>query len=161
MCMKKIIVLLFVLSGYVSTAQKIKLIDSYLKLDDMTTRYVAVLSDNSIWWFMPDQPWKESTTDGLPKNAVIKLLSAYSKMDGSSRYICVLEDNTIWWFIPGESWKKSSVDGLPAGYDILSFEAYDKADGSRYMALLKDNSIWWFSVEKGWNKSSTTGLPEK
>lgn len=141
-------------------AQEIKHFEAYLKLSDMGTRYVAVLEDNTIWWFSPENGWAESSSAGLPQGYNIKHFKAYSKEDGSSRYVAVLSDNTIWWFSPNNNWSKSSTTGLPANYKIKEFEAYTKADGTRYVAVLEDNSVYWFSPNNGWTKSSMEGLKQ-
>jgi hypothetical protein len=159
--MKKIIYLfLFVLLSTNLHAQNIKLFESYLRLNDMATRYVVVLKNNSIWWFAPGQAWKKSSAEGLPAGYNVKLISAYSKSDGDSRYVVVLENNSIWWFAPGQAWKKSSNEGLPSQHKIKEFNAYSKLDGTRYVALLEDNSIWWFAPGQPWKKSTTEGLPQ-
>lgn len=158
--MKKLLsALFFVLLSNVILAQEIKHFESYLKLDDLSTRYVAVLDDNSIWWFAPGQPWKKSSVDGLPSGFDIAHISAYAKEDGSSRYVIALKDNSIWWFAPGQPWKKSSTKGLPSS-KIKRLEAYAKTDGTRYVVVLEDNSIWWFAPGQSWKKSSMDGLPK-
>ena len=48
----------------------IKLLTTYAKADG-GTRYLAVLSDNSIWWYMPNSPWQTSTSEGLPDGVAI------------------------------------------------------------------------------------------
>ncbi len=157
--MKKLIfILLFALTSWSATAQSVKLFDSYLRAGDLETRYVVVLSDNSIWWFAPGYDWKKSSKAGLPDKS-IKLISCYSHTDASTRYVVVLDDNSIWWFAPGSEWKKSSTSGLPSGYSIAHFKAYTKTDGTRYTAVLNDGSIWWFTPSSSWKKSSMTGLP--
>ena len=159
--MKRVLSLLvFLLLSKVFFAQEIKHFESYLKLNDLSSRYVVVLEDNTIWWFAPGQPWKESSVAGLPNGYNIKHIAAYSKEDGSSRYVVVLDDNSIWWFAPGNNWEKSSVEGLPASYKIKSLQAYAKTDGTRYVVVLEDNSIWWFAPGQPWKKSSLAGLPK-
>ena len=65
--MRKVIYLLFfALLSTSLNAQKIKLFESYLKLTDLSSRYVVVLEDNTIWWFAPGQPWAKSSMKGLP-----------------------------------------------------------------------------------------------
>jgi hypothetical protein len=157
--MKKLILIVCILSsGLQLTAQDIKLLDAYLRGNDQATRYVAVMNDNTIWWFAPGQAWQKSSTEGLPSAYEVKFLSCYSHKDGSTRYTIVLSDNSIWWFAPGQTWEKSSVDGLPSGYSIKDFNAYSKAEGTRYVALLGDNTIWWFAPGQTWQKSSIEGL---
>ncbi len=121
------LILCLLLAGIVNiNAQKIKLFSSYEKNVDNGTRYVVVLSDNSIWWFMPGSAWTKSSTDGLPAGN-IKHFSAYEKNESNgTRYVAVMDDNSIWWFIPNSTWKKSATDGLPAGYNIIQFQAYEK-----------------------------------
>lgn len=61
--MRKFVLLaLFFLTSFQLAAQEIKLLDSYLRGNDLSTRYVAVLEDNSIWWFAPGQEWQKSST---------------------------------------------------------------------------------------------------
>lgn len=142
-------------------AQKIKHFDTFLKLEDMTTRYVVVLEDNSIWWYVPDKPWKKSSITGLPENYDIKNFAAFSKIDGSTRYVAVLNDNSIWWFSAETgNWKKSSTEGLPSGYSIKHFKAFTKEEGTRYVVVLEDNSIYWYAPDQNWKKSSLDGLPK-
>jgi hypothetical protein len=157
---KTVLVILSLILSSVVFSQKIKLFESYLRLNDLSTRYVVVLEDNSIWWFAPEQPWEKSSVKGLPNEYKIKQISCYSKEDGESRYVVVLEDNSIWWLAPGQPWEKSSVEGLPNQYKIKQLEAYSKTDGTRYVVVLEDNSIWWLAPGQPWKKSSTDGLPE-
>ena len=110
---KTVLVILSMILSTGAFSQKIKLFESYLRLNDLSTRYVAVLEDNSIWWFAPGQPWEKSSVEGLPDQYTIKHISCYSKEDGKSRYVVVLEDNSIWWLAPGQPWKRSSTEGLP------------------------------------------------
>lgn len=157
--MRKVLFLaLFVCVSLRITAQDIKHFQAYLKLDDMSTRYVAVLADNTIWWFSANNNWSKSSSDGLPSGYSIKHFAAYSKEDGSSRYVAVLADNSIWWYAPGNPWQQSSLQGLPTGSIIKHFSAYSKSDGTRYVAVLNDNSVWWFSPDNNWTKSSLEGL---
>lgn len=159
--MKKIllaIILAFVFIGL--NAQSFKHFEAYLKLSDLGTRYAAVMEDNTIWWFSPNNGWAKSSSVGLPDGYEIEHFAAYSKEDGSSRYVAVLSDNSIWWFSPNNNWSKSSTEGLPANYKIKDFEAYSKADGTRYVAVLEDNTVYWFSPNNGWTKSSMQGLSE-
>lgn len=158
--MKKLLIIaLFTLTSLSASAQTIKLFDSYLRAGDAETRYVVVLTDNTIWWFAPGFEWEKSSKAGLPDKS-IKLISCYSHKDGSTRYVVVLSDDSIWWYAPGSDWTKSSSSGLPSGHEIIHFEAYSKADGTRYTAVLKDGSVWWFAPGNPWAKSSMSGLPE-
>ena len=157
--MKKLLfIVLIALTSWSVKAQDIKLFDSYLRAGDLETRYVVVLTDNTIWWFAPGYDWEKSSKAGLPDKS-IKLISCYSHTDATTRYVVVLSDNSIWWYAPGTDWKKSSSKGLPAGFDIVHFKAYSKSDGTRYTAVLKDGSIWWFAPGNLWKKSSIAGLP--
>ncbi len=159
--MKKIILFYWLIFGSLQVnAQEIKLLDSYLRGNDLASRYVVVMEDNSIWWFAPGQAWQESSVEGLPSGYDIKFLACYSHKDGSTRYTVVLADNSIWWFAPEQMWEKSTVDGLPSGYSIKDFNAYSKSEGTRYVALLGDNSIWWFAPGQAWQQSSGKGLPK-
>jgi len=160
--MKKLIpVFLLLIVCFSIQAQKIKHFESYLKLEDMTTRYVVVLEDNTIWWFVPDSPWKQSSTKGLPANYNIKHFAAFSKPDGTTRYEAVLGDNSIWWFAAETGdWGKVTTQGLPAGYNIKHFRAFTKEDGTRLVAVLSDNTIYWCAPEDPWKKSSLEGLPK-
>ena len=158
--MKTILTLLFALFTIGLNAQDIKHMEAYLRGNDLATRYVVVLEDNTIWWFAPGQDWEKSSTSGLPSGYDVKHIAAYSYDDGSTRYAVVLSDNTIWWFAPGQDWKESSVDGLPSGYKVKSFEAYAKENSSRYVVVLDDDSIWWFAPGQPWKKSHMGGLPK-
>jgi hypothetical protein len=159
--MKKIVLLLFlVLFCLTLQAQKIKLFDSYLKLSDLTSRYIVVLEDNSIWWYIPGDTWKNADTKGLPENYDIKYFSAYSKTDGQTNYVVVLSDNSIWWFTRDKPWKKSSTQGLPAGYVVKGLNAYAKDDGTRFTVVLSDNSIWWCAPPEDWQVTTLEGLPK-
>lgn len=160
MMKKSFLVLLVLLLHTAVFSQDIKLFESYLRLNDLSSRYVVVLEDNSIWWFAPEEPWKKSSVDGLPENYSIKHISCYSKEDGESRYVVALEDNSIWWFAPGQPWKRSSVEGLPEQFKINKLKAYSKVSGTRYVVVLEDNSIWWFAPGQPWKKSSVDGLPK-
>ena len=92
---------------------KIKILSSYARLEDNDSRYVAVLQDNSIWWFAPGYPWQPSTTEGLPEGYNIDHLVAYSRSNkDGTRYVAVLHDGSIWWFAPGYPWQQSSVEGM-------------------------------------------------
>lgn len=159
--MKKVLLLcLFLTISLCLNAQKIKHFESFLKLTDLSTRYVVVLEDNSIWWYAPGYAWEKSDTKGLPSNYQINHFEAYSKVDGSTRCVAVLEDNSIWWYAPGFAWEKSSTTGLPSGYKIKHFNAFTKSDGTRYTVVLEDNSIWWYAPNQPWEKSSMEGLPK-
>ena len=145
---------------YLLQAQKIKHFDSFLKLSDLSTRYVVVLEDNSIWWYTPGQAWLKSNTEGLPAKYDIKHFAAFSKPDGDTRYVAVLSDNSIWWYAPDQLWTKSSTIGLPAGYSIKHFNAFTKEEDTRYVAVLSDNSIWWYAPDQPWEKTLLEGLPK-
>ena len=158
--MKRLLLMMIILFNLNVSAQKIKHFDSFIKLSDMSTRYVAVLEDNTIWWYSPDQNWKKSNIDGLPDGFNIKHFSAYSKPDGTSRYVTVLSDNSIWWYAPETlKWTKSSVEGLPSGYSVKFFKAFLKEEGTRYVVVLEDNSIFWYAPDQIWKKSTMDGLP--
>jgi hypothetical protein len=135
----------------------VKLLTTYAKADG-GTRYVAVLSDNSIWWYMPNHPWQPSPSIGLPADAVITHIAAYLKK-GDTRYVVVLEDETIWWYMPNHKWQASPIEGLPDGYKIKQFSVYLKNGDTRYVVLLEDNSIWWYMPNYPWQNSSIDGLP--
>ncbi len=115
--MKNLISVLLISLSFISlkvNAQKIKILSSYEKNEQNGTRYVALLSDNSIYWFMPGNAWKKSTTDGLPTGYNIIQFTAYEKNEANgTRYVAVLSDGSIYWFMPNNGWKKSSTEGLP------------------------------------------------
>lgn len=136
----------------------IKLLTTYAKADG-GTRYLAVLSDNSIWWYMPNSPWQTSTSEGLPEGVAITHIAAYVKKGGQTRYVVVLEDESIWWYMPNSPWHKSPVDGLPVGYKIRHFSVYVKNGDTRYVVVLEDESIWWYMPSHPWQNSTTEGLP--
>lgn len=60
-------------------AGNIKHFSAYEKNESNGTRYVAVMDDNSIWWFIPNSTWKKSATDGLPAGYNIIQFQAYEK----------------------------------------------------------------------------------
>ncbi len=138
--------------------QAIRLLTSYAKSDG-STRYVAVLEDNTMWWYMPGHPWQPSSMVGLPANKQIVQISAYLRK-GDTRYVVVLDDQTIWWFMPNHQWQRSPLDGLPADYTIRQFNVYLKNGDTRYVALLGDNSIWWYAPGHTWQNSTLDGMPE-
>jgi hypothetical protein len=136
----------------------IKLLTTYAKADG-GTRYLAVLSDNSIWWYMPNSPWQTSTSEGLPKGVAITHIAAYVKKGGETRYVVVLEDESIWWYMPNSPWHQSPADGLPEGYKIRHFSVYVKNGDTRYVVVLEDESIYWYMPNHPWQNSTTEGLP--
>ena len=144
------------ISDLSSTPKHIKILQAYTKNGD--TRYVVVLSDNSIWWYMPNHAWQSSSLEGLPAHLDIVQLAAYTKADHSTRYVVVLSDNSIWWYMPDHAWQPSSVEGLPPNYVIKQFDVYLKNGDTRYVVVLSDNSIWWYMPNRVWEQSSMEGL---
>jgi len=141
----------------------IKKFCAYEKNSINGSRYVALLSDNSIWWFAPSQPWLLSSMDGFPKNKEIELMSCMETKNRLSRYFVVLSDNTIWWFIPDYPWNPNSMKGLPNKKIkmVCAFEKGYKNEGTRCVVVLSDNSIWWNAPDypQDWIESSKIGLP--
>jgi len=136
----------------------IKCLTAYARPDG-ETRYVTVLTDNTIWWYAPGYPWQPSPTEGLPTGFNIEHFAAYVKADGT-RYVVVLTDNTIWWYAPGYTWIQGSIEGLPTGFDIQTFRAYNKDGETRYVVTLHDNTIWWHAPGHPWVRSQMDGLPD-
>ena len=114
--MKKTLIILIgllILVTINADAQKIKLFTSYEKNIENGSRYVVVLSDNTIWWYAPGAEWKQNLKDGLPAGN-IKFLSAFEKnIEDGTRYVVVMADLSIWWYAPNQAWKKTALDGLP------------------------------------------------
>jgi hypothetical protein len=165
MNMKKLLLLVcLVVMTTLGHAQKIKHFASYVKwatgLAAMNpeTRYVAVLDDNSIYWF-DTKVWQKTATAGLPANYDVTHVTAFSKEDGG-RLVIVLGDNSIWWS-SGKEWKPLVLEGLPKGKTITSIDSYVKMDGSRIVVTLADNSIWaYIANAKSWIAVPLDGLPK-
>lgn len=163
--MKKLFILLFLLlSAKVTIAQSIRNIDAYFKLDG--TRYIAQMSDNSLWWFAQNA-WQEIPKNDLPDKE-IKFIDAYLKYGLGlldTRIVCVLADNSIWWYDNEENWEEAKKTGLPAGHNITDFNAYVKIGNlstseTRFVAVLQDKSIWWFAPNKNWEPVPMKDFPK-
>lgn len=166
--MKKTL-LLFVFSAFVfnfTKAQQIIDVQAYSKLEG--SRFVALLSDQTIWWFSEKDGWQKIPTTGLPEGTGIKFFNAYVKFAGSNkntRLVAVLQDNTMWWYVEGKSWEKVSGEGLPKNSSIKIFRPYVKFSGmgsmdTRFVVVLEDNSIYWFVANQDWKQVPTDGLPK-
>ncbi len=167
--MKKYLLILTVLFclAFTSGAQSIQDVQAYAKLDG--SRFVALLSDQTIWWYTENNGWQKVSAQGLPQGNNIKFFSSYMKYglgSKNTRLVAVLDDNSIWWFSEGGNWEKVVSTGLPRGKTIKIFRPYVKISGmggseTRYVAILDDNSIWWFANVEEWKSVSDTGLPSK
>lgn len=165
--MKKnlLISLLFILNSLSLNAQDIKSVQAYFKLDG--TRYLSLLSDNSIWWFASGDKWQEIPKQNLPKKT-IKHIDAFVKIGLGSyetRIITVLEDNSIWWYAKEGDWQQVDNSGLPTNLSIKDFKSYVKIGSmgsteSRIILVLEDNTIWWYALGKKWGKVAANGMPE-
>lgn len=162
---KTTLTLLFLLCCGLLRAQTPERIQAYVKPDG--TRYIAQLSDNSIWWFARNN-WQQLPKTGLPEKPV-SFVEVYAKIAFAlyeTRVVCVLNDNTIWWFSDkNEAWEQVSAKGLPAGKNIRDFKAYAKTGSlgssqTRFVAVLDDNSIWWFAPGEEWESVSLKDLPQ-
>jgi hypothetical protein len=152
----------------VVSAQKIKHFEAYVTAGSglgiygaasIQTRYVAVMEDNSIYWFSKEQKWDKTPTTGLPAGYDVIAMDAYSKEDGG-RLVIVLADGSIWWYSTSGGWKAVTKEGLPAGKTVIELSSYVKMDGTRYVAVLDDNSIFWSANGKPWEKVPLEGLPK-
>lgn len=80
-------------------------------------RFIAVLEDNSIWWFAANsKSWAKLSVRGLPEGYNIKSLKPYQKyggLTGESRLVVLLADGTLWWYAEGKAWTPVSIEGLP------------------------------------------------
>lgn len=165
MLKKLLIPAVLFLSALDTQAQEIKQIQAYFRPEG--TRYVGLLSDNSIWWFAQGKNWTALPKAGLPEKK-IHFIDAYLKTGlgtWSARVVCVLEDNSVWWYANDETWEQVSDEGLPAGKNITDIKAYVKTGAmgisdSRIAVVLDDNSIWWTSG-KEWKEVSQKGIPEQ
>ena len=136
----------------------IKLFSSYTKANN-STRYIAVLEDNTIWWYMPGKPWQASPMEGLPANIEITQIVGYAK-GNDTRYVVLLADNTIWWYRPNAPWQLSPMEGLPENSKIKHLNVYLKQGyQTRYVVVLEDNTIWWYMPNSPWQSSPIEGLP--
>ncbi len=153
------------LAGSILSAQKIKHFESYATAANMgiysnvQTRYVAVMEDNSIYWFSKENTWAKTSTEGLPSGYDIIAMDAYAKEDGG-RLVIVLADGTMWWYSTSGGWKTVTTVGLPAGKTVVKLSSYVKMDGTRYVVVLDDNSIFWSANGKPWEKVPLEGLPK-
>ncbi|HYV94721.1 MAG TPA: hypothetical protein VE978_23305 [Chitinophagales bacterium] len=163
--MKKLFILSsFLLLCLAARTQSIDDVQAYYKADG--TRFLALLNDKSIWWYMDGDSWKKVATTGLPGNTAIKSLDVYIKNSGliaDTRLIVVMDDNSMWWYKEGEKWEQVPSQGLPEGKPIKIFESYVKTvmgiSESRYAVILDDNSIYWYSPGDNWAKVPPKGLP--
>lgn len=141
-------------------AGTIALFDAYLHADG-TTRYVAVLSDSSIYYYAPKFGWSKVKDVGLPKHKAIKHLSAFTKRGQGSRYVVALVDQSLHWFNAKTGWAPISTKGLPAGYRVKALRGFEGGDGkTRYVTVLAKGEIYYFVVgHETWTKTSKKGLP--
>lgn len=158
------IFLLFICS-LLANAQSIKSIQAYYKMDG--TRYISLLSDNTLWWFSSGKQWQQIPQKNLPLQP-IKFLDAFVRIgfgDNETRVVTVLEDNSIWWYADGEDWNQVNTTTLPKESSIKEFKSYLKPGAmgiseSRLIVVLNDNSIWWYALGKKWEQVSAKGMPE-
>ena len=157
---------------------KIKFFKPYVKssgMGAMDTRFIAVLDNNTMWWYALEQPWKQVSSAGLPANYVVTGIGTYQKvamMGTETRYLITLSDNTIWWYADGKKWQQLEGEGLPANASFKKFTAYLKISEAafinaaagwegRLVGVLADESVWWFAANgKTWKKLDMNGLPK-
>ncbi len=161
--MKKLVLLLLILCSTTSlVAQDIQQIQAYTKLEG-STRIIALLSDQSGWFYTLENGWRTLPVDEFPDGEV-KFLDVYQK-GFNTRLMTVLEDNSIWWS-KEDSWEKITSKGLPENYKINDFKPYSKIGlygmtKTRVVTLLEDNSLWWYANDNDWQQVKTTGLPKE
>lgn len=163
---KIIIALAFLLSAEMLFAQKKNIEEVQCIPKFSKTNFVALLSDNSVWWAPEAENWEQIPSDGLPKDKKIKKIDVYIKPsigDKGSRVVALLEDNTMWWYSDGKPWEQVLSKGLPANAVIRHLEPYIKygmvGGETRFMALLEDNNIWWYAINEEWEQVPASGLP--
>jgi hypothetical protein len=158
----------------------IKFFKPYVKgssMGSMDTRFIAVLDNNTMWWYSLGDPWKEVSAKGLPDNYVVTGIGTYQKMGmmgTETRYVITLADNTVWWYADGKKWQQLENEGLPANAKFKNFTVYLKINEAaivlnpalgwegRLVGVLDDESIWWFAASgKTWRKMETNGLPKQ
>jgi hypothetical protein len=157
----------------------IKFFKPYVKggsMGSMDTRFIAILDNNTMWWYSLGDPWKQVSTSGLPVNYVVTGIGTYQKvgmMGTETRYVITLADNTVWWYADGKKWQQLESEGLPANASFKKFTVYLKISEAaliinpavgwegRLVGVLDDESIWWFAATgKTWKKLETNGLPK-
>jgi len=147
-----------------------KILQPYVKYGAMgfgDTRFVALLEDNTMWWYAVNKEWETVPSEGLPSKYVVTGFGTYQKsamMGTDTRYVITLADNSLWW-TDGKKWKALESSGLPAGAVFKKFTAYMKVGAlnieGRLIAVLSDESIWWLpSSGKNWKKLDVAGLPK-
>ena len=155
---KNIFLLIAVLCTSPIYTQNVKLLATYVKPVNGETRFVTVLSDNTIWWADPALvQWNKVATNNLPAKFEIKRFAAYVKPSGDTRYAVVLADNSIWWADPADgNWNNVAATNLPAKVNLRDFSAYVKSNGeTRFAVVLDNNTMWWADPGQGnWNEVS-------
>ena len=129
----------------------------YQTANNTLTKYVAILSDNSMWWTKAGEEWKKSGSTGLPDMDIVHFNVLQTKR--ATKYYVVLSNRSVWWALAGENWKKSGSTGLP-DMDIAHFNVVLSPEATRYYAILSDNSVWWALAGEDWKKSGSAGLPK-
>ena len=148
-----------------ASAQHIQDVQAYSKTDG--SRFVALLSDQTIWWYTEQTGWQKVPTTGLPANSAIKYFNSYVKLTLSAkntRLVVVLKDNSMWWYADGDKWERIPDTGLPRNASVKIFRPYVKFGSmggvdTRFLLILDDNTMWWYANEESWKPVATQGLP--
>lgn len=138
-------------------AADIKLLEAFAH-DDGSSRYVAVLRDNGIYWYAKGN-WTKTSNKGLPDGDITHL-AAYTIPRQGSRYVVAIGAKDLYWFNSKTGWSQVETKGLPSGYQVKLMRAFAGGDGkTRYVVVLTTGDVYWFTPGYPWEKSSAAGLP--
>ncbi|WP_284652836.1 hypothetical protein [Flavobacterium terrisoli] len=163
--MKKLFILLAFISIGTSWSQKsIQDIECITKLGG--TRFVTLLSDNSVWWSVAEEPWSEVPRTGLPTDKKIASIHVYLKLNllsADSTLIAVLDDSTLWWFNDNK-WESIPNKSIKPDTKIKMFKPYVKFGSfggteTRFFMLSSDNTLWWSAPDENFKPIDKSGLP--
>lgn len=164
--MKLITLLAFLSFGSLLGQKSIQDIECVNKLGG--TRFVSLLSDNTVWWSAADDSWNEIPKVGLPTDKKIASIHVYLKLSllsGDSTLIAVLDDSTLWWFNENK-WELIPNKSLKPDTKIKMFRPYVKFTGmmgsteTRFFMLSNDNKLWWSTTDDNFKPIDKSGLPE-
>jgi hypothetical protein len=163
--MKLITLLAFISFGTMMGQKSIQDIECINKVGG--TRFVTLMSDNSVWWSIADDSWSEVSRNGLPTDKKIASVHVYLKygiVSADSTLIAILDDSSMWWFNEGK-WELVKNKTIQPGAKVKIMKPYVKfgsfgSTETRFFMLCDDNTLWWAAPEDNYKKIDKSGLPD-